>query len=148
MTASRVAANSVEMPTPADTMRAPPCTNAVMPPLPNSLYMASQSPRLANPAVAAMIATRARDPSPDEPRYPTKRASVSLLSCFDVVPEPTRPWKPEIAPHAMVTNSRGKRGGADAGTLGLMAGATMVGFAMSTAPYSSPSPTKSWMPLM
>ena len=51
-----------------------------------------------------------------------------------MVPEPTSPWKPEIAPHAMVTKSRGKMGGADAGTLGLMAGATMVGLAMSTAP--------------
>ena len=32
------------------------------------------------------------------------RASI----CFEVVPEQTRPWKPEHAPHAMVTKRKGK----------------------------------------
>ena len=29
--------------------------------------------------------------------------------CFDVVPDATRLWKPEMAPHAMVMNSAGNR---------------------------------------
>ena len=36
-------------------------------------------------------------------------ASLSWSSCLDVVPEATRLWKPEIAPHAMVMNSAGNR---------------------------------------
>ena len=32
-----------------------------------------------------------------------------MSSCFEVVPEATRLWKPEIAPQAMVMNSAGKR---------------------------------------
>ena len=71
-----------------------------------------------------------------------------MSSCFDVVPELTRPWKPEIAPQAMVTNSSGMIGGVPGGRSGLIGGATMVGPAMSTAPYRMPRPTKSWMPLM
>ena len=36
-------------------------------------------------------------------------AWLSLSSCLDVVPEATRLWKPEMAPHAMVMNSAGNR---------------------------------------
>jgi hypothetical protein len=35
-------------------------------------------------------------------------ASFSLSSCLAVVPEPTREWKPEMAPQATVMNSTGK----------------------------------------
>ena len=34
-------------------------------------------------------------------------ASRSWSSCLAVVPEPTREWKPEMAPQAMVTNRAG-----------------------------------------
>ena len=33
----------------------------------------------------------------------------NVLNYFDVVPEQTSPWKPEQAPHAMVTKRNGKR---------------------------------------
>ena len=36
------------------------------------------------------------------------RASFSLSSCLEVVPEATSEWKPEIAPQAIVTNNAGK----------------------------------------
>ena len=35
-------------------------------------------------------------------------SAISRAICFDVVPEQTRPWKPEQAPHAMVTKRNGK----------------------------------------
>ncbi len=34
--------------------------------------------------------------------------SLSLSTIFGVVPVPMRPWKPEIAPHAMVMKTNGK----------------------------------------
>ena len=37
------------------------------------------------------------------------------------------PWKPEMAPQAMVTNSSGQIDGVPSGTLVLITGATMVG---------------------
>ncbi len=36
-------------------------------------------------------------------------------TCLEVVPEDTSPWKPEIAPHAMVMNRNGIIGGAPGG---------------------------------
>ena len=39
-------------------------------------------------------------------------ASGMRSSCFEVVPLETRPWKPEIAPQAMVMKMIGKSGGA------------------------------------
>ena len=95
-----------------------------------------------------MIDISASDPSPIEPRTPTNLASVSLLSCLDVVPDPTSPWNPEMAPQAIVTNSSGTIDGVPAGTSVLKAGATIVGDASTTDPNSRPSPMNSWMPLM
>ena len=60
----------------------------------------------------------------------------------------TRPWKPEMAPQAMVTNSSGMIGGVPAGTFSFTAGATTVGFTRKIAAYSTSSPTKSCRPLM
>ena len=39
----------------------------------------------------------------------SNRASFSLSSCLDVVPEPISEWNPEMAPQAMVINSTGNR---------------------------------------
>ena len=36
-------------------------------------------------------------------------ALASLSICFDVVPDDTRLWNPDMAPHATVMNSAGKR---------------------------------------
>ncbi len=36
--------------------------------------------------------------------------SLSLSTIFGVVPDAIRPWKPEIAPQAMVMNTNGKSG--------------------------------------
>jgi hypothetical protein len=36
------------------------------------------------------------------------RASDSLISIFGVVPEATRAWNPEIAPHAILMKQNGK----------------------------------------
>ena len=121
-------------PRPRLAITAPPWTKAVIPPAPNEVYIASQSASDAKPAVAAMMATIASAPSPEDPRYPTNLASGSQLSCFDVVPEPTSPWNPEIAPQAIVTNNSGTSGGAAAGRFWLNAGATIVGLAINTAP--------------
>ena len=60
-----------------------------------------------------------------------------------MVPELTRPWKPEIAPQAIVTNSSGMIGGVPGGTFGLIAGATITGAVMKTAAYRMPRPMKS-----
>jgi len=48
------------------------------------------------------------------------------LICLDVVPEETRPWKPLMAPQAMVTNKRGNIEGAPS-PLGRKAGASTTG---------------------
>ena len=64
------------------------------------------------------------------------------------------PWKPEMAPQAMVTNSNGIMLGVPSGTFMLMAGATMSGgdaensVASRTEPNRRIKPTKSWTPLM
>jgi hypothetical protein len=103
---------------------------------------------VAKPAVQAMIAAKAKAPSPTVPKNPTKRTSCSLLICFEVVPDETSPWKPEIAPQAMVTNNSGIIGGTSSGRDVLNAGATTVGFENRTAMKKMPSPMKSWRPLM
>ena len=41
--------------------------------------------------------------------YPTIGISFSLLIVFDDVPDDTRLWKPETAPHAIVTNNVGNK---------------------------------------
>ena len=81
-----------------------------------------------------MIAPSASRPSPTAPKYPTNRASVSLSSCLELVPEETIPWKPEMAPHAIVTNSSGTRLGVSSGTLSLSAGAARSGAENRVAP--------------
>ena len=50
-------------------------------------------------------------------RVERRRRPQIVLSCFDVVPDDTRPWKPLIAPHAIVTNRIGKMEGAPASGL-------------------------------
>ena len=40
---------------------------------------------------------------------PINGISFSLLTVFEDVPDDTRLWKPETAPHAIVTNSVGNR---------------------------------------
>src|SRR5699024_12619624 len=67
----------------------------------------------------------ARIPSPAAPKYPTNRASVSLFNCLEVVPEEISPWKPEIAPHAMVINNSGNQ---ETSSTAWVAGAEIVGF--------------------
>ena len=42
--------------------------------------------------------------------YPMGRMSDSRSIIFGVVPERISAWKPEIAPHAMVMNAKGKSG--------------------------------------
>lgn len=44
------------------------------------------------------------------------------------------PWKPEMAPQAMVTNSSGIRPGVPSGTFAFIAGATISGRKISTEP--------------
>ena len=39
----------------------------------------------------------------------TGSIAFSLLICFDDVPDDTREWKPDTAPHAMVTNKVGNK---------------------------------------
>ena len=59
------------------------------------------------------MASRARtatNPSINIAPYPMSLVSFSLSICLDEVPEETSEWKPEIAPHATVTNSSGNRG--------------------------------------
>jgi hypothetical protein len=42
--------------------------------------------------------------------YPIGLMSDSLLTIFGVVPEAMSPWNPEIAPHAIVMNTKGNNG--------------------------------------
>ncbi len=81
------------------------------------------SPR---PATQARITRTARKPSVSMDPKPTNLASVSHLSCLDEVPDETRQWKPETAPHAMVTKRKGNmRGRFLAVTFSSMEGATI-----------------------
>src|SRR6266540_3760563 len=78
--------------------------------------------RLPTPAAKAdapvspeVIATAVSDRSPrvfseNIPPPPTGSASVSYSSCRAVPTEPNRACHPEMAPHAMVTNSMGHKG--------------------------------------
>ncbi len=59
--------------------------------------------------ISVPMAMTATSPSRSMAPYPTGRASLSWQSCFEVVPLPTREWKPEIAPHATITKSIGQR---------------------------------------
>ena len=59
--------------------------------------------------------------------YPIRRASLSLFTCLEVVPDETSPWNPLIAPQAMVTKSMGKIGGAPGSEISLIAGASIIG---------------------
>ena len=63
------------------------------------------------PAIAAIVAARAKDPSPRVAPYPIILEWLILLTCLDVVPDDTSPWNPLIAPHAIVTNKNGIIGG-------------------------------------
>ncbi len=62
--------------------------------------------------------------------------SDSLSTIFDVVPELIRPWKPEMAPHAMVMKQKGKSGpgmiGPPPPTNSVSAGIWNCGFTMMT----------------
>ena len=84
--------------------------------------------------LTATMVINANDPSPTAPRYPTNRASGSLLSCLELVPEATMPWKPETAPQAIVTNNKGTIDGALSPKRSLNAGADMSGINRNTAP--------------
>ena len=55
------------------------------------------------------------------------RVSRSLSICLLVVPEPTKPWKPDTAPQAMVMNRKGNHDSAPLG-LGTKAGAWTSGW--------------------
>jgi len=71
----------------------------------------SLSPSAAAPKDAIEMITRvARNPSTSIAPYPTNSASFSSLSCFALVPEATREWKPESAPQAMMRGTVGQKG--------------------------------------
>ena len=65
-----------------------------------------------------------------------------------MVPLATSPWKPEIAPQAMVMKSSGNQPGASAGSRWLIAGATTAGWTIRTPAKITASATKSWWLLM
>src|SRR5690625_3210536 len=127
-TAAKMTARSSGMPRLCANSPTPAVKLAVAPPdaVAKSGYMVSHSVRdAAAPAVTASSAPTARLPSPMAPTLPTYRASVSLSSCFDVVPDDTREWKPDTAPQAIVMNRNGKIDGVPSGT-SLNAGAEIV----------------------
>ena len=64
-------------------------------------------------------------------------------TCLEVVPDETRPWNPEMAPHAIVMNRKGIMGGAPSGE-GSITGATIVGCSTRRPPESRNSPVRSW----
>ena len=73
--------------------------------------------------------------------YATGLASFSLDICFDVVPDDTREWNPEIAPQAIVTKSAGNivpvaKSPFDAGAVKLprKAGISMLALPVSAQP--------------
>src|SRR5690606_22155167 len=95
--------------------------------------------------MTAIMDTSARIPSPTAPKYPTKRASVSLSNCLEEVPDDTSPWKPEMAPQAMVMNSSGNQ---EMSASGLVAGAVISGLVNSSPKYRMPRPTTNWCELI
>jgi hypothetical protein len=64
-----------------------------------------------------------------------------------VVPEATRLWKPEIAPHAMVMNRNGNQCGEPSGTLAT-AGATIRSNPIRMPKKITARAIKSWCELM
>src|SRR5699024_12691443 len=80
----------------------------------------------------------ARIPSPAAPKSPTNRASVSLFNCLEVVPEEISPWKPEIAPHAIVINNSGNQ---ETPATACVAGADTVGFVTNSPKSRIAKPT-------
>ena len=64
-------------------------------------------------------------------------------TCFEVVPDATRPWKPEIAPQAMVMNRNGTIGGAPGGH-SRTAGAWITGWSTINPRVSAARPVTSW----
>jgi hypothetical protein len=74
------------------------------------------------------------------PPYPTARASVSRLSCLEVVPLATIEWKPEQAPQAIVMKSTGKRGGV-APVKPKRSACETAGATIDTLPLSPPTTT-------
>ena len=62
-------------------------------------------------ALAAINITRpAKADSVSIAPYPMNFPLISSGSCFEVVPPATTEWKPEIAPHAIMTKSIGQSG--------------------------------------
>ena len=64
-------------------------------------------------------------------------------TCFEVVPEETRPWKPEIAPQAIVMKRKGIIGGAPSGCIRII-GAWISGWRTRSPTKSRTSAVISW----
>jgi hypothetical protein len=64
-------------------------------------------------------------------------------TCFEVVPEETSPWNPEIAPQAIVMNRKGISGGAPSGRR-FKTGAWMIGCSTTSPRVRSARPVMSW----
>src|SRR5262245_54193286 len=81
-------------------------------------------------------------PSMSIPPYPIGRMSDSLFTIFDVVPDATMAWKPEMAPQAIVMNRYGNSEPRMIGPPPLMywenAGASSLGFRIITPMTRSP----------
>ena len=71
-----------------------------------------------------------------------------MFSCFDVVPLDTSPWKPLIAPQAIVMNRKGTIIGAASPMSPLNAGAVTSGRSQITPRISTARPMNSWWLLM
>jgi hypothetical protein len=70
-----------------------------------------------------------------------------LSSCFEVVPDDTSEWKPEMAPQAMVMNRNGKKLGEPSG-VSFTTGATIVFIPTIKPRPMTPRAMNSWWLLM
>src|SRR6056297_1119845 len=57
-----------------------------------------------------MITMVERKPSVNIAPYPIGRPCFSFSICLEVVPDPTRAWKPEREPQAMIKGITGQKG--------------------------------------
>src|SRR5699024_4794688 len=101
-------------------------------------YVASNSVLDENNVTTASMEMSARIPSPNAPKYQTKRASASLFNCVDDVHDDTSPWIHAIAPHCIVINSNRNQ---DTSFVALVTGAVIVGFVKNNPKYKIAKPT-------
>ena len=76
-----------------------------------------------------------------------RRAWLSFSMSLGVVPEETRAWKPERAPHAMVMKRKGKSDPAKAGPVPVLANSVTAGICATGRAMRMPTASRTIVPI-